>query len=100
MNIYDNMKDLMVPFKNRDYYMKEFKGSYSIKYVLPALYPDEEDLNYHNLDMVHNGSEAMISYSNLSSLSKEEQKILRVNMLKYCTLDTYAMVKILTKLKR
>ena len=99
MNIYNNMKDLMIPFKNKDYYMKEFKGSYSIKYVLPALYPEDESLNYHNLDMVHNGSEAMNSYANLSKLDNEKQKVLRYNMLKYCELDTYAMVKIYNKLK-
>ena len=98
MNIHDNMKDLMIPFKDRAYYTKDMHGSYSIKYVLPALFPDDPSLNYHNLDMVHNGSEAMNSYSNLSSLSKEEQDKLRYNMLKYCQLDTYAMVKIYYKL--
>lgn len=98
MNIHDNMKDLMIPFKDRAYYTKDMHGSYSIKYVLPALFPADPSLNYHNLDMVHNGSEAMNSYSNLSSLSKEEQDKLRYNMLKYCQLDTYAMVKIYYKL--
>lgn len=98
MNIHDNMKDLMIPFKDRSYYTKDMHGSYSIKYVLPALFPDDPSLNYHNLDMVHNGSEAMNSYSNLSSMTKEEQEVLRYNMLKYCELDTYAMVKIYYKL--
>lgn len=94
MNIYDNMKDLMIPFKNRDYYNKDMKGSYSIKYVLPALYPNDESLDYHNLEMVHNGSEASNTYKALGNYSKEEQEIIRKNMLKYCELDTYAMVKI------
>ena len=49
--------------------------------------------------MVHNGSEAMNSYANLSKLDNEKQKVLRYNMLKYCELDTYAMVKIYNKLK-
>ena len=53
-----NIVDLMVPFKSRDYYTKEMKGSYSIKYVLPALYPDDYDLEYHALPVVHNGGEA------------------------------------------
>ncbi len=99
MKIYDNMRDLMIPFKNRDYYCKEMKGSYSIKYVLPALFSDDPSLDYHNLDMVHNGSEAMNSYSNLKNLEEEERNKLRYNMLKYCELDTYAMVKIYEKLK-
>ena len=94
MNIYNNMKDLMIPFKDRDYYKKEMCGSYSIKYVLPALYPDDESLDYHNLDMIHNGSEASSTYSSLKNYTKEEQDIIIKNMLKYCELDTYAMVKI------
>ena len=100
MNIYNNMKDLMIPFKNRYYYTKDMKGSYSIKYVLPALYPNDPSLNYSNLDQVHNGSEAMNSYNKLKSLNNEEQEKLRYNMLKYCSLDTLAMVKIWEYLKK
>ena len=99
MKIHDNMKDLMIPFKNRDYYKKEMEGSYSIKYVLPALYPDDPSLDYHNLEMVHNGSEASNTYSTLGNYTKEEQKEIRKNMLKYCELDTYAMVKIWQRFK-
>ena len=74
------------------------KGSASIKYVLPALYPNDEDLNYHNLDQVHKGDEASAAYLSLKDLSEDDREILRKNMLKYCELDTYAMVKILWKL--
>ena len=98
MNIHDNIKDLMIPFKDMDYYTKEMEGSFSIKYVLPALFPDDPSLNYHNLEGVHNGSEAMSSFANMASLSKEEQLKLRHNLLEYCKLDTYAMVKIYDKL--
>ena len=99
MNIYDNMCDLMIPFKDRDYYSKEMSGSYSIKYVLPALFPDDPSLDYHNLEGVHNGSEAMETYANLGNYNKEEQEVIRNNLLRYCELDTYAMVKIYEKLK-
>ena len=98
MNIHDNIKDLMIPFKNRDYYTKDMHGSYSIKYVLPALFPDDEELNYQALEYIHNGSEAMVSYINLSFLPKEEQEYIRERLLRYCELDTYAMVKIIEKL--
>ena len=98
MSIHDNMVDLMIPFKDRAYYTKEMLGSYSIKYVLPALFPDDSSLNYHNLEDIHNGSEASNAYANLGNLSKEEQEKLRNNLLKYCELDTYAMVKIWEKL--
>lgn len=99
LNIRENIKDLMVPFYNRNYYTKDMQGSYSIKYVLPALFPNDPSLNYHNLDQVHNGSEAMSAYANMVNLSEKEQKELRYNLLKYCELDTYAMVKIWEKLK-
>lgn len=99
MNIYENIKDLMIPFQKRDYYVKEMEGRFTIKYVLPALYPNEPSLNYHNLDMIHNGSEAMDSFDNLENLSKEEQEKVRYNLLKYCELDTYAMVMLWKKLK-
>ena len=39
------------------------------------------------------------AYLSLKDLDKEEQNKLRHNMLKYCELDTYAMVKIYEKLK-
>lgn len=96
--INSNMKDLMIPFKNRAYYTKEMQGSYSIKYVLPALFPNDPELDYHNLPVVHNGGEAMNIFAELGKYPKEEQEIIRFGLLKYCELDTYAMVKILEKL--
>lgn len=98
MNIHDNMRDLMIPFKDRWYYTKDMHGSYSIKYVLPALFPNDESLNYHNLDLIHNGSEAMDSFRDLENMDLETQKYTRERLLRYCELDTYAMVKILWKL--
>ena len=100
LNIRDNIIDLMIPFSNQDYYVKDMGGSYSIKKVLPALFPNDPSLDYHNLEQVHKGDEASNSYLLLPSLSYEEQKTLRKNMLKYCELDTYAMVKIFEKLKK
>lgn len=98
MNIHDNIVDLMVPFYNRDYYTKDMKGSYSIKYVLPALFPDDPSLNYHNLKLIHNGSEAMNAFNTLTDYDDEQRKIIRKNLLEYCKLDTFAMVKIWQKL--
>ena len=100
LNIYNNIKDLMIPFYNHDYYSKKMQGSYSIKYVLPSLFPNDKELDYHNLEGIHNGSEAMTAFKDLEKLSKEDQEIVRNNLLKYCELDTYAMVKIYEKLKK
>ena len=95
-----NMVDFMVPFKNRDYYMKEMEGSYSIKYVLPALYPDDSELDYSNLPLVHNGGEASESFLKLRNEIPEELKErIKESLRIYWELDTYAMVKLLEKFK-
>ena len=99
MNIYNNIKDLMIPFKNQDYYTKNMMGKYSIKYVLPALFPNDSTLNYHNLDLIHNGDEAMGAYANMENMTEEEKEYTKERLLRYCELDTYAMVKIYEKLK-
>lgn len=65
MDIHDNMCDLMVPFQKQYYYSKAMQGSYSIKYVLPALWPGDPELDYHNLEGVHNGAEASVSYADM-----------------------------------
>ena len=98
LNIHDNIKDLMTPFQKKYYYNKRMQGSYSIKYVLPALFPNDPTLDYKNLELVHNGSEAMSYYDTLFEKTKEEQEYIRERLLKYCYLDTYAMVKIYEKL--
>ena len=99
LKIKENIRDLMIPFKNRNYYAKEMQGSYSIKYVLPALFPNCPELDYNKLPVVHNGGEAMTIFANLEKYPKEEQERIRKGLLEYCKLDTLAMVKIWKKLK-
>lgn len=69
------------------------KGSYSIKYVLPALLPGEDELNYQNLT-IQNGSMAMSTYQTLHTNPAEEIAQIRKDLLAYCKLDTLAMVRI------
>ena len=95
-----NMIDFLEPFKQRKYYTKEMQGSASIKYVLPALYQKDSELDYHNLTVVHNGEEASEAFLSLKGKSKEKQKEIRNGLLVYCQLDTYAMVKIWMKFKQ
>ena len=99
MRINSNMVDFEVPFSKRQYYIKEMQGSSSIKKVLPALYPDDPELDYHNLKVVHNGEEASNTFLSLREKPKKEQKEIREGLLKYCELDTLAMVKIWEKFK-
>lgn len=98
-NIHNNIKDLEDPFKKGYYYNKLMDGSSSIKKVLPALFPDDPSLDYHNLDLIHNGNEAMNSFRLMENMTKEELAYTKERLLKYCELDTYAMVKIFKKLK-
>ena len=89
----------MVPFQQQQYYSKAMEGSYSIKYVLPALCPGDPELDYHALEGVHNGSEASETFAGLPGRAPEEIRVMRDNLLKYCRLDTLAMVKVLEKLR-
>lgn len=99
LSIESNIKDLWVPFQKGYYYNRAMGGSFSIKSVLPALFPDDPSLDYHNLDQIHNGSEAMSIFPKIKDMSPEEAEIARRNLLEYCKLDTYAMVKVWEKLK-
>lgn len=98
MKIRENIKDMMIIFQRRYYYVRAMKGSHSIKNVLPALFPDEHNLNYELLD-IKNGEMANNIYTLLPFKSKEEQKIIQKELVKYCSLDSYAMVRIVEKLK-
>ena len=100
LNIESNIKDLLVPFQSGYYYNKDMGGSFSIKSVLPAIFPADPELNYKNLDQIHNGGEAMSIFPKIKDMPKEEQETTRKNLLKYCELDTYAMVKIWEELRR
>lgn len=92
--IRDNVCDIMDPFIKADFYTKEMKHSYSIKKVLPALFPDDPSLDYSKLPGVQNGKEAMNRFIELRDMDEEERKREREGMLMYCGLDTYAMVKV------
>ena len=98
MSIFNNMKDLMIPFQQRAWYNRAMQGSYSIKYVLPALYPDDPELDYHSLEGVHNGHEASDAFKQMHSMDADTLQEYRRYLLKYCELDTYAMVKLLNRL--
>ncbi|MBR3362184.1 MAG: DUF2779 domain-containing protein [Lachnospiraceae bacterium] len=94
LNIRDNIIDLLVPFQSGYYYNREMGGSFSIKSVLPAIFPDDPALDYHNLEDIHNGSEAMNIFPKIQFMEPEEREKTRRNLLKYCELDTFAMVKV------
>ncbi len=80
-------------------YHPNMENSASIKKVLPSFFPNRPDLNYKNLSQVHHGGEAIDAYKLLRTLKGEERETLIQNMLKYCHLDTKAMVVLFIKFK-
>ena len=97
--IRDNIKDLLVPFQSGCYYLPSMGGSFSIKSVLPALFPNDPELDYHALDdLCQNGTMAMNLYPMLKDMTPENEARARRALLDYCCLDTLAMVRVLSKL--
>ena len=92
-------KDPLKLFENGNYYVKAMGKSFSLKSVAPALYPDDKDMDYHNLDGdVKNGTQAMNVYLKIKDYTTVEKEKIEHDLEKYCALDTLAVVKILKKL--
>ena len=100
LDIRDNIVDLIVPFRKGYYYTRAMGGSFSVKSVLPALFPDDPALDYRSLDGVHNGTEAMTVFPQMKFMAADERARSRESLLKYCELDTLALVKVLRELER
>ncbi len=94
--IIERLVDLYPPTRD-NYYHPNMRGSWSIKAVLPTVAPE---MDYANLDGIHEGTEASANYleaisSETSAVRKEE---IRRNLLNYCGHDTKAMVKLVEHL--
>lgn len=83
----------LLPVAERRYYHPSQQGSWSIKKVLPAIVPE---LRHDALDGVQDGGMAMEAY--LEAISPEtttaRKAQIEQELLAYCKLDTYAMVRI------
>ena len=90
--------DLMEIFSKQLYVDPAFKGSASIKAVLPVLCPD---LSYKELE-VQNGGMAMAAWYQIMRGEKPDSETPRTreSLLKYCELDTLAMVEVWRALQR
>lgn len=88
--------DLMDIFTKQHYVHKDFKGSTSIKYVLPVMRPD---LSYKELG-IQEGGTASQSWNEMTTggLSDFEKKMIEGDLREYCKLDTYAMYAIWNEL--
>ena len=93
----ERLVDLMVPFKDQDYWHPDMFFSYSLKYVLPALVPE---LTYDSLN-IQNGEQVMLAYEELISMEEgEDKENFKKDFVEYCSQDTMAMVKILEVLRK
>jgi CRISPR/Cas system-associated exonuclease Cas4 (RecB family) len=97
LSLNERFIDLIEPFRSGGYYDKEFRGSFSIKKVLPALCPNDSELDYKQLD-ISNGGMASSAFKEMRTQSIEHINLTRDKLFKYCRLDTYAMYAIYQKL--
>ena len=76
----------------------DFHGSTSLKRVLPALV---KDLSYEGL-AVANGEVAMLRYAEAvwGELPEPEREAVFEDLLRYCAVDTLAMVRLFQELGR
>ncbi|MDR2195863.1 MAG: DUF2779 domain-containing protein [Gallionellaceae bacterium] len=88
----DRLVDLL-PIAQAHYYHPSQQGSWSIKSVLPALCPD---LSYDDLEGVQHGGMAMEAYLEAIApeTAEERRQEIEEQLLAYCGLDTWAMVRI------
>ena len=91
LKLNDRIVDLL-PIIRNNYYHPEFKGSFSIKAVAPALVPD---LDYEDLE-IQEGNLAAAQYEQLvrGGVPKTEAPQIRASLLAYCARDTEAMVRV------
>lgn len=87
----------LLPIVRRNVYHPGFRGSYSIKDVLPALLPG---MTYEGME-VANGGEAGLAWDELvrGDSGEGEKERLRKALLAYCAQDTPAMTRLLAHLQ-
>ena len=91
----ERLVDLLEPFAKGYYYDPSMGGSASIKVVLPALVPE---LSYNGLP-ISDGGMAMQAYEHLwMETDAERKKEIRAQLLEYCKMDTWGMVRIVEEL--
>ena len=83
----------LLPLARERYYHPSQQGSWSIKKVLPAVVPE---LRYNALDGVQDGGAAMQAFLEAidPSTTVERKGHIERQLLAYCKLDTYAMVRL------
>ncbi|MDP2684230.1 MAG: DUF2779 domain-containing protein [bacterium] len=97
-NINEGMFDLMSIFQKNYYVDPAFKGSSSIKKVLPVIVPE---LTYKSLN-ISKGDQASERWEKMvyGKISNAEKAKIKEDLLVYCRMDTMAMVEIYNFLRK
>lgn len=90
-SINDRVFDLMEVFSKQLYVHHKFKGSNSIKKVLPVLV---DGFSYDDMDISNGQAAALRWYEAVTSGDEELTSKTYESLLEYCKLDTLAMVEI------
>jgi len=87
----------LLPVVRNNVYHPAFAGSYSLKYVLPALVPE---MTYEGME-VANGQDAGLAWESLvgGNLGQPQGDKIRKALLDYCGQDTLALVMLVEKLR-
>ena len=82
----------LLPVIEDHIYHPDFRGSFSIKKVLPALVPD---LSYAGFE-VADGDTAITRFARMArgEISGDAVEVTRQQLLDYCKMDTLAMVRL------
>ena len=94
--VYSRLVDLLVPFRNFDYYHPTQNGSASLKAVLPAI----TGRGYEDLD-ISDGQLASITFlaATYGDMPEDERVKVMTNLEQYCGRDTEGMIWIVEKLR-
>ncbi|MCA9340797.1 MAG: DUF2779 domain-containing protein [Candidatus Saccharibacteria bacterium] len=97
--INERIVDLMIPFKPKNgwYSDPRFEGSASIKKVLPVVVPT---LSYKTLGIQNGGAAQSLWMQAVLDESRDDKEQILDDLLKYCGLDTLAMVEIYNVLRK
>ena len=86
------LRDLL-PIIRMHVYHPDFRGSFSLKRVAPALVPG---FGYTDLGEIHNGAEATVQLARIiaGDYAADAEQRLRAALLAYCARDTEALVRV------
>ena len=97
LNFDKNIIDLSIPFKEKYFYKKEMKGSYSIKKVLPALVAGDSAYSKMKINEGLDARNNFIKLSSIKDLTQKEE--IKKDLKIYCRQDTQSMINVLECLK-